>query len=77
MSQLINQDGYECPGCGHSDRTQLNQWPDNYTEIYCDGCAQHYVSEDYGEPFELTDNPRHDCRGMILRQLLRGEVEPL
>jgi hypothetical protein len=72
MSQLIAQRGYECPKCGHSDRTLYNSWADNYAEIYCDRCAQHFASEDYGEPFEATDEPRNDCRGWIVRRLLHG-----
>lgn len=77
MSVTINEPGIECPGCGHSDRTLCNTWAGGYTEIYCDGCAQHFASEDYGDAFEPTEEPRHDCRDAIVRRLLGGEVEPL
>jgi late competence protein required for DNA uptake (superfamily II DNA/RNA helicase) len=72
MSITINQSGMACPKCGHSDRTRFNTWADNWAEIYCDRCVQHFASEDYDEPFTPTETPRLDVRDLIVGQLLRG-----
>ena len=73
---ILSKCRYECPKCCNTERTRYNIWDDNYAEIYCDVCAQHFASEDHGEPFEPIEEPRHDCRDMIVRQLLQGNSNP-
>jgi len=69
VSQLINVRDATCPKCGTSDRTLCNRWKDNWTEIYCDLCQQHFASADY-QPFTPTDSPRFDVQDVIARELV-------